>query len=187
MATVKEITTTMEGKMHKSVDALRVDLASLRAGRATPALLDKIMVDYYGSPTPVNQVASVTVPEPRMIVVQPWEKSMLKAIETAIMTSDLGLNPNSDGVCIRLNLPQLTEERRKDLVKVVHKKAEEFRVVCRNLRRDANDAVKKAEKAKEITEDDAKKGTEQIQKITDKIMKDIDAVAANKEKEVMEV
>ena len=157
MATVKEITTTMEGKMHKSVDALRVDLASLRAGRATPALLDKIMVDYYGSPTPINQVASVTVPEPRMIVVQPWEKNMLKAIEKAIMTSDLGLNPNSDGVCIRLNLPQLTEERRKDLVKVVHKKAEEFRVVCRNLRRDANDAVKKAEKAKEITEDDAKK------------------------------
>ena len=128
MATVKEITTTMEGKMHKSVDALRVDLASLRAGRATPALLDKIMVDYYGSPTPINQVASVTVPEPRMIVVQPWEKNMLKAIEKAIMTSDLGLNPNSDGVCIRLNLPQLTEERRKDLVKVVHKKAEEFRV-----------------------------------------------------------
>ena len=187
MATVKEITTNMEGKMHKSVDALKVDLASLRAGRATPALLDKIMVDYYGSPTPINQVASVTVPEPRMIVVQPWEKNMLKAIEKSIMTSDLGLNPNSDGVCIRLNLPQLTEERRKDLVKVVHKKAEEFRVVCRNLRRDANDAVKKAEKAKEITEDDAKKGTEEIQKITDKIMKDIDAVAANKEKEVMEV
>ena len=187
MATVKEITTTMEGKMHKSVDALKVDLASLRAGRATPALLDKIMVDYYGSPTPINQVASVTVPEPRMIVVQPWEKNMLKAIEKAIMTSDLGLNPNSDGGCIRLNLPQRTEERRKELVKVVHKKAEEFRVVCRNLRRDANDAVKKAEKAKEITEDDAKKGTEQIQKITDKIMKDIDAVAANKEKEVMEV
>ena len=177
----------MEGKMHKSVDALKVDLASLRAGRATPALLDKIMVDYYGSPTPINQVASVTVPEPRMIVVQPWEKNMLKAIEKAIMTSDLGLNSNRDGVWIRLDLTQLTEERRKDLVKVVHKKAEEFRVVCRNLRRDANDAVKKAEKAKEITEDDAKKGTEQIQKITDKIMKDIDAVAANKEKEVMEV
>ena len=187
MATVKEITTNMESKMHKSVDALRVDLASLRAGRATPALLDKITVDYYGSPTPINQVASVTVPEPRMIVVQPWEKNMLKAIEKAIMMSDLGLNPNSDGVCIRLNLPQLTEERRKDLVKVVHKKAEEYRVICRNLRRDANDAVKKAEKAKEITEDEAKKGTEQIQKITDKIMKDIDGVAANKEKEVMEV
>lgn len=187
MATVQEIITTMESKMHKSVDALRVDLASVRAGRATPALLDKVMVDYYGTPTPVNQVASVNVPEPRMIVIQPWEKPLLKAIEKAIQMSDLGLNPNSDGVCIRLNLPQLTEERRKDLVKVVHKKAEEYRVVCRNLRRDANEAIKKAEKAKEITEDESKKGVEQVQKITDKVMKDVDVVAANKEKEVMEV
>ncbi len=187
MATVKEITATMEEKMHKSVDALRSDLASLRAGRATPSLLEKVMVEYYGTPTPVTQVASVTVPEPRMIVIQPWEKNILKDIEKAIMKSDLGLNPNSDGVCIRLNLPQLTEERRKDLVKVVHKKAEEFRVVIRNLRRDANDAIKKAEKAKEITEDEAKKGTETVQKITDKIMKDVDAAAANKEKEVMEI
>ena len=145
------------------------------------------MVDYYGSPTPVTQVASVTVPEPRMIFIQPWEKNILKDIEKAIMKSDLGLNPNSDGICIRLNLPQLTEERRKDLVKVVHKKAEEYRVVVRNLRRDANDAIKKTEKAKEITEDEAKKGTEKVQKLTDKVMKEIDAAAANKEKEVMEV
>ena len=145
------------------------------------------MVEYYGTPTPVTQVASVTVPEPRMIVIQPWEKTIMKDIEKAIMKSDLGLNPNSDGVCIRLNLPQLTEERRKDLVKVVHKKAEEYRVIVRNLRRDANDAIKKIEKAKEITEDEAKKGTEKVQKLTDKVMKDIDAVAANKEKEVMEV
>lgn len=145
------------------------------------------MVDYYGSPTPVTQVASVTVPEPRMIVIQPWEKNILKDIEKAIMKSDLGLNPNSDGICIRLNLPQLTEERRKDLVKVVHKKAEEYRVVVRNLRRDANDAIKKTEKAKEITEDEAKKGTEKVQKLTDKVMKEIDTAAANKEKEVMEV
>ena len=145
------------------------------------------MVEYYGTPTPVTQVASVTVPEPRMIVIQPWEKTIMKDIEKAIMKSDLGLNPNSDGVCIRLNLPQLTEERRKDLVKVVHKKAEEYRVVVRNLRRDANDAIKKIEKAKEITEDEAKKGTEKVQKLTDKVMKEIDAVAANKEKEVMEV
>lgn len=164
-----------------------MDLASLRAGRATPSLLEKVMVDYYGSPTPVTQVASVTVPEPRMIVIQPWEKNILKDIEKAIMKSDLGLNPNSDGICIRLNLPQLTEERRKDLVKVVHKKAEEYRVVVRNLRRDANDAIKKTEKAKEITEDEAKKGTEKVQKLTDKVMKEIDAAAANKEKEVMEV
>ena len=122
MATVQEIITTMEGKMHKSVDALRVDLSSVRAGRATPALLDKVIVDYYGTPTPVNQVASVNVPEPRMIVIQPWEKPMLKAIEKAIQMSDLGLNPNSDGVCIRLNLPQLTEERRKDLVRLFTRK-----------------------------------------------------------------
>lgn len=187
MATVKEITSNIEEKMHKSVEALRIDLASLRAGRATPALLEKVMVEYYGTPTPVTQVASVSVPEPRMIVIQPWEKNLIKEIEKAIMKSDLGLNPNSDGVCIRLNLPQLTEERRKDLVKVVHKKAEDFRVVVRNLRREANDAVKKAEKAKEITEDEAKKGTDDVQKITDKIMKEIDVVAANKEKEVMEI
>lgn len=187
MATVKEITKGIEEKMHKSVDALRVDLASLRAGRATPSLLEKVMVEYYGTPTPVTQVASVTVPEPRMIVIQPWEKNLIKDIEKAIMKSDLGLNPNSDGVCIRLNLPQLTEERRKDLVKVVHKKAEDFRVVVRNLRRDANEAIKKAEKTKEITEDEAKKGTDDVQKITDKIMKEIDAVTANKEKEVMEI
>ena len=187
MATVKEIITTAEGKMHKSVDALRVDLASLRAGRATPSLLEKVMVDYYGAPTPVTQVASVSVPEPRMITIQPWERNMIKEIEKAIMKSDLGLNPNSDGVCIRLNLPQLTEERRKELVKVVHKKAEDVRVVVRNLRRDANDAIKKAEKAKEITEDESKKGVDDVQKLTDKIIKEIDAVAANKEKEVMEI
>ena len=176
MATVNEIISGIESKMEKSVAALRVDLASLRAGRATPSLLEKVMVDYYGSPTPVTQVASVTVPEPRMIVIQPWEKNILKDIEKAIMKSDLGLNPNSDGICIRLNLPQLTEE-----------KAEEYRVVVRNLRRDANDAIKKTEKAKEITEDEAKKGTEKVQKLTDKVMKEIDTAAANKEKEVMEV
>ena len=159
MATVKEIIELAESKMHKTTDVLRVDLASVRAGRATPALLEKVMVDYYGTPTPVNQVASVTVPEPRMIIIQPWEKNLLKDIERAIMKSDLGLNPNSDGAVIRLNLPQLTEERRKEIVKTVHKKSEDARVIVRNLRRDANDAVKKAEKAKEITEDEAKKGT----------------------------
>lgn len=187
MATVKEIISGIDAKMHKSVDALRVDLASMRTGRATPALLEKVMVEYYGTPTPVTQVASVSVPEPRMIVIQPWERNLIKDIEKAIMKSDLGLNPNSDGVCIRLALPQLTEERRKDLVKVVHKKAEDYRVIVRNLRRDANDAIKKTEKAKEITEDEAKKGTDDVQKLTDKVMKEIDAVAANKEKEVMEI
>ena len=179
MATVKEIIELAESKMHKTTDVLRVDLASVRAGRATPALLEKVMVDYYGTPTPVNQVASVTVPEPRMIIIQPWEKNLLKDIERAIMKSDLGLNPNSDGAVIRLNLPQLTEERRKEIVKTVHKKSEDARVIVRNLRRDANDAVKKAEKAKEITEDEAKKGTDDIQKMTDKIIKEIDNIMAN--------
>lgn len=187
MPTVKEIIELTENKMYKTIDVLRVDLASVRAGRATPSLLEKVMVDYYGTPTSINQVASVTVPEPRMIIIQPWEKNLLKDIERAIMKSDLGLNPNSDGSVIRLNLPQLTEERRKEIVKTVHKKAEETRVVVRNLRRDANDAIKKAEKAKEMTEDEAKKGTEDVQKITDKIIKEVDAIMANKEKEVMEI
>ncbi len=187
MATVQEIKELNQGKMNKSLDVFRVDMASVRAGRATPALLEKVMVDYYGTPTPVNQVANVTVPEPRTIIIQPWEKDLAKEIERAIMKSDLGLNPNSDGNVIRLNLPQLTEERRKELVKTVHKKAEDARVVVRNLRRDANDAIKKAEKAKEMTEDDAKKGVDEIQKLTDSVMKEIDSILANKEKEVMEV
>ncbi len=187
MATVNEIKSGVEVKMHKAVDTFKSDLASIRTGRATPALLDKIMVEYYGTNTPIPQVASVSVPEPRMLLIKPWDKTTLKAIEKAILTSDLGLNPNNDGSMIRLNLPMLTEEHRKDLVKSVHKKAEEARVGVRNLRRDANEAVKKAEKKKEITEDDSAAGLEDIQKLTDKIIKDIDAVVARKEKEVMEV
>ena len=181
------ILSTAQTKMQKTIEVLRVDLASVRAGRASVSLLDKVMVEYYGTPTPVNQVASVTVPEPRMIVIQPWEKNLLKDIERAIMKSDLGLNPNSDGSVIRLNLPQLTEERRKELVKTVHKKAEDARVSIRNLRREANDSVKKAEKAKEITEDEAKKANDDIQKMTDKFIKEVDTVMEHKEKEVMEI
>ena len=187
MAEIKEILSTAQTKMQKTIEVLRVDLASVRAGRASVSLLDKVMVEYYGTPTPVNQVASVTVPEPRMIVIQPWEKNLLKDIERAIMKSDLGLNPNSDGSVIRLNLPQLTEERRKELVKTVHKKAEDARVSIRNLRREANDSVKKAEKAKEITEDEAKKANDDIQKMTDKFIKEVDTVMEHKEKEVMEI
>lgn len=187
MAELKEVLEQSNHKMQRAIEVLKVDLASVRAGRATPALLDKVMVDYYGTPTPVNQVASVNVPEPRMIVIQPWEKSILKDIERAIMKSDLGLNPNNDGSVIRLNLPQLTEERRKELVKTVHKKAEDSRVAVRNIRRDGNDTVKKMEKAKEITEDEAKKANDDIQKMTDKYIKEIDSVMENKEKEVMEV
>lgn len=187
MATVNEILTATESKMQKRVDVLRGDLAAIRTGRATPSLLDKITIDYYGTATPVTQVASVSVPEPRMIVVQPWDKSLMKSIEKAIMTSDLGLNPNNDGSVIRLVLPQLTEDHRKSLVKSVHKRAEEARVSIRNLRRDANEAIKKAEKAKQVTEDESKKGVEDMQKLTDKLIKEVDGVLAKKEKEVMEV
>lgn len=187
MASIEELFTLNEDKMEKVINHLREDLAGLRAGRATPALLNKITVDYYGTPTPVNQVANVSVPEPRMIVITPWEKSMVNPISKAIMTSDLGLNPNTDGAVIRLSLPQLTEERRKELVKTANKHTEEARIGVRNLRRDIIDGVKKAEKAKEITEDESKEGQDKAQKLTDKMMKEIDKVIENKEKEIMEV
>lgn len=176
-----------EEKMQKTLDALKREFTSLRAGRATPALLDKIMVDYYGSPTPVNQVAKVTVPESRMIVIQPWEKPMLKEIEKAIMKSDLGLSPNSDGQSIRLAIPPLTQERRTELVKTINKKTEEAKVALRNIRRDVNDAIKKLEKAKEITEDDMEKGQKDAQKVVDKYTKLIDEARAAKETEVMSI
>lgn len=184
---VKKVIKTQEERMKKALTAAKAEFASLRAGRATPALLDKVSVEYYGSLVPVNQVANISVPEPRMIVIQPWEKPMLREIEKAITKSDLGLNPNSDGSVIRLNIPQLTEERRKDLVKTLNKRAEESKVAVRNIRRDANDAIKKLEKAKSITEDEAKKGQEDVQKIVDKYIKEIDAARADKEKEIMEV
>lgn len=184
---VKEIFNSHEQRMKKTVEALKREYASLRAGRATPALLDKISVDYYGTPTPINQVANVGVPEPRMITIQPWEKTMLPAIEKAIMKSDLGLTPNSDGAVIRLAIPQLTNERRAEIAKVIHKKAEEARVGVRNIRRDAIDAVKKLEKDKSITEDDNKKAQEDMQKLTDRYVKEIDASMTAKEKEIMEV
>lgn len=187
MATLEEMQTKTQEKMDKALQALRNELTNIRTGRATPSLLDQVKVDYYGAPTPVTQVANVSVPEPRMIVIQPWDRSLLKTIEKAIMTSDLGLNPNNDGTVIRLNLPLLTEERRKELVKVVNKKGEASRVKIRNIRRDFNDAVKKQVKAKEITEDDAKDATDFSQKLTDKYTKKIDDVLAQKEKEVMSV
>ncbi|WP_371369036.1 Ribosome-recycling factor [Sporomusa rhizae] len=185
--TVKEIYSAHEDKMKKALEVLRKEYGSLRAGRATPSLLEKVMVDYYGSPTPVNQVANVSVPEPRMIVIQPWEKAMLNAIDKAIQKSDLGLMPNNDGSVIRLTIPQLTQERRSEIVKVIHKKAEECRVAIRNLRRDANDNIKKGEKDKLISEDEAKKAQDDIQKLTDKYIKEVDQVMAAKEKEIMEV
>ena len=183
---IKDILASQE-RMQKSIEALKREFASLRAGRATPSLLDKVMVDYYGAPTPVNQIAKVAVPEPRMIMIQPYEKSILHDIEVAIMKSDLGLSPNSDGTAIRLAIPALTQERRQDIVKQVNKKSEEAKVAIRNVRRDGNDAIKKLEKAKEITEDDSKRGQESIQKLVDKYIKLVDEAKAIKEQEVMEV
>ena len=185
--TVKDIYSGHEEKMKKALEVLRKEYGTLRAGRATPALLDKITIDYYGTPTPVTQVANISVPEPRLIVIQPWEKPLLAQIEKAIMKSDLGITPNSDGSIIRLNIPQLTQQRRTELVKVVHKKAEDDRIAIRNLRRDANDGIKKLEKDKVISEDEAKKAQEDMQKLTDKYIKEIDHIMASKEKEIMEV
>lgn len=184
---IKEIHSNHEEKMKKVLEALRRELSTLRAGRATPALLDKVTVDYYGTPTPINQVANVSVPEPRMITIQAWEKNMIAHIEKAILKSDLGLTPNSDGVVIRLNIPQLTQERRVELVKVVHKKSEDSRVAIRNLRREANEAVKKLEKDKSVSEDEAKKAQDDVQKLTDKYIKEVDAIMSGKEKEILEV
>ena len=176
-----------EDRMNKSIEALKHEFVSIRTGRASVALLDKVMVDYYGSLSPINQVANISVPEPRMIVIAPWDKTMIGAIEKAILQSDLGLNPGNDGAQIRLSIPQLTEERRKEIVKVVHKKAEDAKVAVRNIRRDVNEALKKEEKAKTITEDDAKDGLDQIQKLTDAKVKQIDELKAVKEKDVLEV
>ena len=183
----KKIIDGAEDKFKKTLDALKKEYGTLRAGRAAPSLLDKVMVDYYGTPTPVNQVANVTVPEPRIILIKPYDKGSLKDIEKAIQKSDLGLTPNSDGTAIRLAIPQPTQERRKEIVKVVGKKAEESKVAMRNIRRDANDAIKKLEKSKEITEDDRKDGETKIQKMLDKYIKQVDEVKSAKEKEVMEV
>lgn len=187
MPSVSEIQSTIELKMKKSIDVLRADYSTIRAGRATPALLDKIMVDYYGTPTPISQVANISVPEARMLIIQPWEKPMLKEIEKAITKSDLGINPNSDGTSIRLSIPQLTEERRQEIVKVVKKKCEDSKIALRNIRRDAIDMIKKEEKDKNITEDEGKKAQDLMQKITDKYIKEADETALHKEKEIMEV
>ena len=173
--------------MNKSLDALQNEYASIRAGRANPHVLDKLRVDYYGTPTPIQQVGNVSVPEARMIVIQPWEKSLLKAIEKAILTSDLGINPTNDGSVIRLVFPELTEERRKELAKDVKKKGEATKVAIRNIRRDANDTFKKMEKGDEISEDDRKEAEEKIQKLTDKMIAEVDKAVENKTKEIMTV
>ena len=176
-----------ESKMTKSFDALGRDLAAIRAGRANPHVLDKIKVDYYGTPTPLQQVGNISVPEARIIQIQPWEMKMIKEIEKAIMTSELGINPTNDGSSIRLVFPELTEERRKQLAKDVKKKGDEAKVAIRNIRRDANEAFKKMNKNNELTEDDQKDLETKVQKMTDKYIADIDKAIEEKTKEIMTV
>ncbi len=176
-----------EEKMKKTLASLEAELTTIRAGRANPHILDKLTVDYYGSPTPLQQVANITVPEARMIQIQPWESSLIKGIEKAILTSDLGLNPSNDGKIIRLIFPELTEERRKELVKDIKKKGEAAKVAVRNIRRDANDAYKKLKKEEDVSEDEIKELEDKIQKLTDKYIKDVDAAVENKGKEIMTV
>ena len=176
-----------EEKMRKSIDSVAADFAAVRAGRANAAVLDRITVEYYGQPSPINQVGTVSSPDPRTLVIQPWDGSLLKAIEKAIQTSDLGINPQNDGRVIRLAFPQLTEERRKDLTKQVRQYGETSKVAVRNIRRDAVDYVKKAQKKGELTEDDQKKAEKDIQDLTDKHVKKIDEMCAKKEKELMEI
>ena len=174
-------------KMSKSVDALVAEYSSIRAGRANPHILDKLKVDYYGTPTPFQQVANISVPEARMLQIQPWEASLIKEIEKAILNSDLGLVPNNDGKVVRIIFPELTEDRRKELVKDIKKKAENAKVAVRNIRRDANDAFKKQSKANEISEDEAKQLEAEIQKLTDKYVAEIDDTMESKSKEIMTV
>ena len=174
-------------KMQKSFDNLMEEFGSIRAGRANPHVLDKLRVDYYGAPTGLQQVANVSVPEPRMILIQPWEPSMVKAIEKAILTSDLGINPTNDGTVIRLVFPELTEERRKELAKDVKKKGESAKVAIRNIRRDANDNLKKMSKSSDISEDETKSLEDEVQKLTDKFIANVDKAVDEKSKEILTV
>lgn len=179
--------TDLEEKMKKTVSVYEENLSEIRAGRANPAILNKIKVDYYGMPTPINQVAGISVPEARLIVIQPWDTGILKEIEREILKADIGINPNNDGKVIRLNFPELNEERRKELVKEVKKIAEEARIAVRSIRRDSIDSYRKMQKDSEITEDELKQAEEDIQKITDKNIASIDNILENKEKEIMSI
>ena len=177
----------IEEKMKNSVNAFENKLSEVRAGRANPAILNKVMISYYGVPTPINQVAGISVPEARMIVIQPWDTSILKEIEKAILAADIGINPNNDGKVIRLNFPELTEERRKDLAKEVRKMTEDARVSVRSVRREGMDMVKDLNKKSEITEDELHSDEDSIQKLTDKYIAEIDKISENKEKEIMSI
>lgn len=184
---INEILQDAETRMGKSLDSLKTDLSHIRTGKASVSLLDAITVDYYGTPTPINQVANVSAPEPRLLTIQPWDKTIIAAIEKAIQKSDLGINPNNDGTIIRLPLPQLTTETRNELAKQAHKKGEDAKVSVRNIRRDANDSIKKLEKNKEITSDEAKGAQDDVQKITDGTIVKIDKVVAEKEKDILSI
>lgn len=179
--------TSLEEKMKKTISVYQEDLSEIRAGRANPAILNKINISYYGVPTPINQVAGISVPEARMIVIQPWDVSVLKEIEKAILASDIGINPNNDGKVIRLNFPELTEERRKDLVKEIKRIAEDSKVSIRSIRREGMDMVKNLNKTSQITEDELSRDEDAIQKLTDKYIEQIDKILADKEKEVLSV
>lgn len=186
-AMVDDILEDADRRMQKAIEVLRQDLAVVRTGRASVALLDRITVDYYGTPTPVNQVATISVPEARLLVIQPWDRKMLVDIEKAIQKSDLGIHPTNDGQVIRLAIPPLNEERRREMVKTVHKKLDEHKVAIRNIRRDAHDKLRDREKKKEISEDELKRSTDRLQKLTDRLIEEMDRVGKTKEQEIMEV
>jgi len=182
-----DILKQLDERMEKALGAVKRDFATVRAGRANAGMLDRIQVDYYGSPTPINQLANITVPEPRMLVITPWDKTSLADIERAIIKSDLGITPTNDGAVIRLTIPQLTEQRRKELAKQVKGMAEDGRVAMRNIRRDVNDSLKKLEKAGDISEDDSRRAQEKVQNVTDRFIGDIDKLLTAKEQEILEV
>ena len=184
---MNQIFATAEDKMNKSLNNLAGEFAAIRAGRANPAVLDKLSVDYYGSPTPINQVAAVSVPEARSLLITPWDKTTLSLIEKAILTSDIGINPQNDGTALRLIFPPMTEERRRELTKDISRMAEDCKVAIRSIRRDAMDKLKTMKKNNEITEDDQKNGEKKMQDITDKFVKDADKMAEAKQKEIMEI
>ncbi|KPK01009.1 MAG: ribosome recycling factor [Nitrospira bacterium SG8_35_4] len=183
----KEAQKRMSEKMDKAIESLKKDLAGMRTGRASLSIFDHVMVDYFGTPTPINHVATLSVPESRLITIQPWDPKVIVLIEKAIQKSDLGLNPSNDGKIIRVSIPQLTEERRKEMVKQVHKRGEEAKIALRNIRRSTNDEIKKIEKEENISEDETKRSIDEIQKITDSFIKNVDEIVSHKETEVMEV
>lgn len=184
---IKDVLRDAESRMRKAIEALEQDLRAIRTGRASPALLDRVTVNYYGAPTPINQLATISAPEARMLMIKPWDQSSLRSIERAILESDLGLNPSNDGKVIRLILPQLTEERRRDLVKQVQKRTEEARVAIRNIRRDALSDLQDFQKEGEISEDELYRGRDQMQELTDRFIEEVDEVGKAKEAEIMEV